>query len=83
MHPIGAIAIGLVTGIVARFVLSGGAGGYLLSAIVGIAGAVGVTFVGQAFGFYREGEPAGFAGTLAGAVVLLVLYHLIVRKRTY
>lgn len=83
MSIIWTIVIGFIVGIVARFLTPGGPGGFFLTAALGIAGAIGATYVGQAFGFYQEGQSAGFVGALVGAVVLLALYHVIVRKKTY
>ena len=77
------IVIGFVVGIIARLLTPGGSGGFFLTAALGIAGAIGATYVGQAFGIYQEGQSAGFLGALIGAVVLLVLYNVVVRKKTY
>ncbi|HET7261468.1 MAG TPA: GlsB/YeaQ/YmgE family stress response membrane protein [Casimicrobiaceae bacterium] len=83
MTIIWTIVIGFVVGIIARFLTPGGPSGFFLTAALGIAGAIGATYVGEAFGIYREGQSAGFVGALVGAVVLLVVYHLVVRKKTY
>ncbi|MBS0326638.1 MAG: GlsB/YeaQ/YmgE family stress response membrane protein [Proteobacteria bacterium] len=83
MSIVATIIIGFVVGIIAKFVTPGGQGGFFLTAALGIAGAIGATYVGQAFGIYREGQSAGFIGALVGAVALLVLYHVVVRKKTY
>jgi len=47
--------------------------------VLGIAGAVIGGYAGQALGFYREGEPAGFFMSVLGAVLLLALYRMIAR----
>lgn len=84
MHVIWTIVIGFVVGIIAKLVTPGsGPGGFFLTAALGILGAIAATYVGQAFGLYREGQSAGFLGALVGAVALLVLYHVVVRKKTY
>ena len=83
MTIIWTIVIGFVVGIAMRFLTPGGSGGFFLSAALGIAGAIGATYVGEAFGIYRQGQSAGFLGALIGAVVLLVFCHLVVRKKTY
>ena len=44
--------------------------------MIGIVGALIATYGGQALGLYRAGEPAGFIGSVVGAVVLLVLLRL-------
>jgi uncharacterized membrane protein YeaQ/YmgE (transglycosylase-associated protein family) len=50
--------------------------------LLGIAGAVLGGFVGRALGFYGEGEPAGWIMSFTGAVVLLVIYRMVVGRRT-
>lgn len=84
MHIAGTILVGLIVGIVFKLVTPGdGSGRLFLTAALGIAGAIGATYVGQAFGVYHEGQSAGVIGALVGAVVLLAVYHLVVRKKTY
>jgi uncharacterized membrane protein YeaQ/YmgE (transglycosylase-associated protein family) len=69
-------------GLVAKLVTSGaGPGGFFLTAALGIAGSIIATYVGQFMGWYQAGESAGFIGALTGAVVLLVIYHLVMRTR--
>ncbi|MFI4952359.1 MAG: GlsB/YeaQ/YmgE family stress response membrane protein [Burkholderiales bacterium] len=83
MHIIWTILIGFVVGLIAKAVTPGaGPGGFLLTAALGIAGSIGATYIGQAMGWYQAGQGAGFIGALIGAVILLVIYHLIVRKST-
>ena len=81
MHWIWTILIGFVAGLIAKAVTPGaGPSGFWLTAILGIAGAIAATFIGQLMGLYSEGQPAGFIASILGAVVLLVIYHLIARK---
>ena len=54
--------------------------GFFITAAIGIAGSLLATYGGQALGFYRVGEPAGFIGSLLGAIVLLVIYHMVRRN---
>lgn len=83
MHIIWTILIGFVVGLIAKAVTPGaGPGGFFLTAALGIAGSIGATFIGQAMGWYRAGQGAGFVGALIGAVILLVIYHLVARKST-
>jgi uncharacterized membrane protein YeaQ/YmgE (transglycosylase-associated protein family) len=83
MGIIGWIFFGLVVGIIAKFLMPGrDPGGFVVTTLVGIAGALIGGFVGQSLGFYREGEPAGFMMAIIGSVLLLVLYRVIVGKRT-
>ena len=81
MHWIWTILIGFLAGLIAR-ALTPGAGptGFWLTAILGIGGALAATFLGQLLGFYTEGHPAGFIASILGAVLLLVIYHLVTRK---
>jgi uncharacterized membrane protein YeaQ/YmgE (transglycosylase-associated protein family) len=81
MHWIWTILIGFVAGLIAKAIAPGGGpSGFWLTAILGIAGALAATFVGQMLGFYPEGHPAGFIASVVGAIVLLAIYHMIARK---
>jgi uncharacterized membrane protein YeaQ/YmgE (transglycosylase-associated protein family) len=81
MHWIWTILIGFVAGLIAKMVTPGsGPTGFWLTAILGIAGALAATFVGQLMGLYPEGHPAGLIASVLGAVVLLVIYHLVAKK---
>ena len=75
--------IGLVVGIIAKFLLPGrnGPHGILATALLGIAGAYVGTFLGQFLGFYDSGEYAGFGGSILGAVVLLLLWGLVFKRK--
>jgi len=75
---LGIIVIGLLVGLVARFVTPGpNPRGIVVTIVIGIVGAVIATYGAQALGLYQIGEPAGFVGSVLGAVVLLVLLRLI------
>ncbi len=81
LHWIWAILIGFVAGLIAKAVTPGGGpSGFWLTAILGIGGSLAATFIGQAMGLYPEGHPAGFIASILGAVILLVIYHLVTRK---
>jgi uncharacterized membrane protein YeaQ/YmgE (transglycosylase-associated protein family) len=84
MGIIGTIIIGLLAGIVAKFLMPGrDPGGFIITILLGIAGAFVATYLGQAVGWYRAGEGAGFIGAIVGAVILLLIYRLIAgRSRT-
>jgi uncharacterized membrane protein YeaQ/YmgE (transglycosylase-associated protein family) len=56
--------------------------GFILTAILGIVGAFVATYLGQAVGWYNPGESAGFLGGVVGAVIVLVVYGLIMGRRT-
>lgn len=82
MSIIGWILFGLVVGIVGKLLMPGrDPGGFILTILLGVAGALLGGFVGQSLGFYREGEPAGFLMAVVGSIVLLLLYRLFVGRR--
>jgi uncharacterized membrane protein YeaQ/YmgE (transglycosylase-associated protein family) len=77
MTFIGILLIGLIVGLLARFLTPGPTPrGILVTIVIGIAGAVIATYGGQALGFYKNGETAGFIGSVFGAIVLIVLARL-------
>lgn len=75
------IIIGFFVGLIARAVMPGkDMMGFIWTTLLGIGGAIVGKFVGQALGFYKEGEPAGFFMSVIGAVILLLIYHLVRNK---
>jgi len=77
------ILIGLVIGVVAKLIMPGkNPGGILVSIIIGIAGSIGATFLGQLIGWYRQGQSAGFMMSVLGAVLILWIYRLFKSKAT-
>ena len=77
-----AILIGLIVGIIAKLLMPGrDPGGFIITTIIGIVGAVIAKFIGQGLGWYREGEPVGFIASVVGAMLLLYIYRLTVRRR--
>ena len=77
MSILGILIIGLLVGLVARFVTPGpNPRGIIVTVVIGIVGAFIATYGGQALGLYQIGQPAGFIGSVVGAVVLLVLLRL-------
>jgi uncharacterized membrane protein YeaQ/YmgE (transglycosylase-associated protein family) len=82
MSIIWAILIGFLVGIVAKFLMPGrDGGGFFITAILGIVGALVATFLGQAMGIYSAGQSAGFIGAVVGAIVVLFVYNLIRGRR--
>jgi len=80
---LGWILFGLVIGAIAKLLMPGrDPGGFIVTILLGIAGALLGGFLGRALGWYREGEPAGFLMSLVGAVVLLVIYRMAIGNRT-
>jgi len=77
------IIIGLVAGIIARW-LSPGPNtpqGFILTTVLGIAGAFLATWIGQAIGWYRPDHGAGFIGATVGAVLVLFIWNRLVAGR--
>ena len=82
MHVLSWILFGLVVGIVAKLLTPGrDPGGFILTTLLGIAGAVLGGFVGRALGFYGPNQVAGFLTSVLGAIILLLLYRFISRPR--
>jgi uncharacterized membrane protein YeaQ/YmgE (transglycosylase-associated protein family) len=83
MGVIGAIIIGLIVGFIAKLVTPGEPKprGFILTAVLGIVGAVVAQFLGQAIGWYQPGEPAGFIGAIIGAVIVLLIWRQLARPR--
>jgi uncharacterized membrane protein YeaQ/YmgE (transglycosylase-associated protein family) len=77
------IFIGLVAGIIARFISPGpnNPSGFILTALLGIAGAFVATFIGQAIGWYRPDQGAGLLGATVGAVLVLFIWNRLVAHR--
>ncbi|MBN2339625.1 MAG: GlsB/YeaQ/YmgE family stress response membrane protein [Acidobacteria bacterium] len=76
------IVIGLIAGAVAKFLMPGkDPGGILITIVLGVAGALLSTLLGRLVGWYQPGDSAGFIGAVFGAVILLLLYRLLKRKR--
>jgi uncharacterized membrane protein YeaQ/YmgE (transglycosylase-associated protein family) len=83
MSIIWAIIIGFIVGLVAKFLMPGrDPGGFIVTAVLGIIGALVATFLGQAMGLYAAGQSAGFIASVIGAMVVLFVYHLIRGRRT-
>jgi uncharacterized membrane protein YeaQ/YmgE (transglycosylase-associated protein family) len=78
------LVIGLVVGVVAKFLMPGkDPGGFIITILLGIAGSFLAHYVGARAGWYSEGQPAGFIASVVGAIVLLLIYRLLFhRKRT-
>ncbi len=81
MGIIGWIIFGLIVGLVAKLLMPGrDPGGFFLTAILGIVGAVVGGFLGRAIGWYGPNDPVGFVMAVLGAIVLLVVYRLVARR---
>jgi uncharacterized membrane protein YeaQ/YmgE (transglycosylase-associated protein family) len=83
MHIIGVIVIGFLAGLVAKLLMPGrDPGGFIVTILLGIAGAFVATYLGQAVGWYRADEGAGFIGAIVGSIVVLAIYRMIAGRRT-
>ena len=81
MGLIGTIIIGFLAGLVAKFLHPGrDPGVFIITTLLGIVGAVVATYLGQAIGWYRAGEGAGFLGAVLGAVIVLAVYTAMARR---
>jgi len=79
---IGWIIFGAVVGLVARMLHPGrDPAGFVVTCLIGIAGSLLGGFLGRALGLYREGQGAGFIMSVVGAILLLVIYHAVSRRR--
>jgi uncharacterized membrane protein YeaQ/YmgE (transglycosylase-associated protein family) len=78
LHMIGHAIVGLVIGVVAKLLLPGpDPGGWIVTALIGIAGGWAGGFIGRALGWYKQGEPAGFGMSVVGAMLLLLVYRFV------
>lgn len=83
MSLIWTILIGFIVGLLAKFFTHGPKPkGFFMTAALGIAGSLLATFGGRALGWYAEGQSAGFIGAFIGALVVLFVYHLVIKNRT-
>jgi uncharacterized membrane protein YeaQ/YmgE (transglycosylase-associated protein family) len=82
MSILWAIIVGFIVGVIAKFLMPGrDPGGFFVTAVLGIVGALLATFLGQALGMYAAGQAAGFIASVIGAMIVLALYHMIRGRR--
>jgi uncharacterized membrane protein YeaQ/YmgE (transglycosylase-associated protein family) len=74
------VVIGFVAGIIARLLSRGDNNptGFVLTTVLGIAGAFLATFIGQTIGWYRLDQGAGLIGATLGALAVLFIWHRLV-----
>jgi uncharacterized membrane protein YeaQ/YmgE (transglycosylase-associated protein family) len=83
MGIIWTLIIGLLAGAIAKLLMPGrDPGGFIITMALGVAGAFLATWLGQAIGWYGPDEGARFIGAVVGAVILLVIYRVIVSRRS-
>lgn len=81
MHIIGQIIFGLVVGVIAKLLMPGkDPGGFIVTAILGVVGALVGTFIGRAI--WGADYTAGWIAAIVGTILLLWLYRVFAGKRT-
>jgi uncharacterized membrane protein YeaQ/YmgE (transglycosylase-associated protein family) len=83
MSIIWTIIIGFLAGLIAKFIMPGDnePSGFIMTTVLGIVGAFLASYLGQALGWYKAGEGAGFIGAVVGAIILLLIYGFVAGKR--
>lgn len=75
------IVFGLVVGIIAKLLMPGSdPGGFIVTVLLGVAGALVGGLLGRAFGFYGPNQTAGYIMSILGAIILLALYRAVARR---
>ena len=75
------IFVGLIVGFIARAVKPGDDKlGWIMTAVIGVAGSFAASYAGTAMGWYKQGEPAGWIASVVGAVILLFIYAMVAKK---
>ena len=78
MSILGTLFIGLIVGFIARAIKPGDDKlGWIMTAVLGVAGSFLASYAGKALGFYQTGQVAGFVASIVGAIVLLIVYALV------
>jgi uncharacterized membrane protein YeaQ/YmgE (transglycosylase-associated protein family) len=82
MGIISMIVVGLIVGLLARALMPGDQKlGIIMTILLGIVGAIVAGYLGAALGLYRPGEGAGWIGSIIGAIIVLFIYGMIVKRR--
>jgi len=81
MSIVWTILIGFVAGLVARAIKPGNdSAGFIVTTLIGIAGSLIATYLGQAMGWYTAGQGAGFIASVVGAIVLLFIWGMLKKR---
>ncbi len=73
--------VGLIVGFIARAVKPGDDKlGWIMTAILGVAGSFLASYGGAALGLYKQGDAAGWIASVIGAVILLFIYAMVAKK---
>ena len=79
---LGWILIGVVAGVLGKAIMPGrDPGGFIVTILLGIAGALLAGFLGRSLGLYAPGQPAGWIAATIGAIIILIFYRLVMRSR--
>jgi len=80
---IGTLIVGLIVGLIARAIKPGDDSlGWIMTILLGIAGAFLASYIGIAMGWYQQGDAAGWIASVLGSIVLLVIYQFVRGKTT-
>jgi len=83
MHWLWVFIVGLVVGVIAKMLMPGkDPGGFIITAFLGILGSVISTWLGEKLGLWGETGLVHFLGSIGGAIVLLLIYHLLFKRKT-
>lgn len=81
MSTIWMLIIGLVAGIIAKFLTPGrDPGGCIITMLLGVAGAFVAGYIGRAAGWYAEGQPVGFLASIVGAILILLVFRMFSKR---
>ena len=81
MGVIGWIVFGGLVGLVAKLLMPGrDPGGFIVTIVLGIVGALLGGYIGRALGMYRGNDPVGFVMAVIGSIILLLIYRFVVRR---
>ena len=82
LHFIWTLIIGFLAGAVAKLLMPGkDPGGFIITTLLGMAGAVLARYLGIALGIYHDEDTAGFIASVIGAIILLAIYRLFTKRR--
>jgi uncharacterized membrane protein YeaQ/YmgE (transglycosylase-associated protein family) len=82
MQIIATLLVGLIVGALAKLIMPGkDPGGIIITIVLGVAGAFLARLIGRAAGWYAAGDTPGILLSVAGAIILLVVYRLIIQRR--
>lgn len=74
--------VGLIVGMIAKLLMPGrDPGGFIITMLLGVAGAFIANLIGTQLGWYVQGETAGFIASVVGAVILLAIYRAIIGRK--